>query len=144
MRKQGQRLALLLVALLSSGAARACDGEPVYVQDVTDGRRFAIFMTKEQVRKSPPWNDSGMPAMTWMRASDFLIKWAKGKYADYDEVKLYQIQIEGFPCSDLQQHRFYVFQLYLAKKGKEILGGEHFAAVLLDGTVVGPTELKNR
>jgi len=142
MGKPGQRPVLLPLALFLSGTAWACDREPVYVQDVKGGRKFAIFMTKEQVRRSPTWNDSGMPAMTWMRAADFLIKWAKEKYADYDEVKLYQIQIEGFPCSDLQQHRFYVFQLYLARKGTETLGGEHFAAVLLDGTVVGPTELK--
>lgn len=138
----GIRLALLLFALFLSSAGWACDREAAYVQEVKDGRKFAIFMTREQVKRSPVWKDSGMPAMTWMRASDFLIKWAKTKYAGYDEVKLYQIQIEGFPCSDLQQYRFYVFQLYLARKGEEILGGEHFAAVLLDGTVIGPTELK--
>ena len=131
-----------IVSIVLSGPAWGCDQEPAYVQTLRDGRKFAIFMTKEQVKNSPVWNDNAFPAMTWMRASDFLIKWAKEKYKDYDEVKFYQIQIEGFPCPELRQHRFYLFQLYLAKDGKETLGGEHFGAVLLDGTVIGPTQIK--
>src|SRR5262245_37006819 len=126
------RLLAFLLTMLFAAAAPACDREPAYVQKTTDGRTFAIFMTKEQVKRSPIWNDGAFPAMTWMRASDFLLAWAKKKYQNYEEVKFYQIQIEGFPCPELQHYRFYVFQLYLRKKEGETLGGEHFGAVLLD------------
>ncbi len=133
---------VFLLAMLFGSAGWACDREPAYVQKTTDGRTFAIFMTKEQVRKSPAWNDNASPAMTWMRASDFLIEWARKKYGSYEEVKYYQIQIESFPCLELHQHRFYVFQLSLRKGGKLARGGEHFAAVLLDGSVFGPTQVE--
>lgn len=133
---------VLLLAILFGSTAWTCDREPVYVQKTRDGRKFAIFMTRDQVKKSPLWDDNAFPAMTWMSASDFLIKWARKKYKNYKEVKFYQVQIEGFPCPELNQHRFYLFQLYLAEEGKECYGGEHFGAVLLDGTVIGPTEIK--
>lgn len=142
MTKHYVRHLVLLLAMFFGSTGWACDREPVYVQKTKDGRKFAIFMTKEQVKKSPLWDDNGTPAMTWMRASDFLIEWAKEKYKNYEEVKFYQIQIEGFPCPELRPHRFYLFQLYLRKEGTESLGGEHFGAVLLNGIVFGPTEMK--
>lgn len=142
MTRYGAKHLVFLLAMLFGSAGWACDREPAYVQKTTDGRTFAIFMTKEQVWKSPAWNDNAVPAMTWMRASDFLIAWARKKYESYDEVKYYQIQIESFPCPELHQHRFYVFQLSLQKDGKVTRGGEHFGAVLLDGTVFGPTHVQ--
>lgn len=136
---------LVLVALLTGSAgAWACEDEPVYVEKLEDGREFGIFMQISRVEQSPRWNDEGMPAMTWMAATKYLAKWADEKYKEYDEWKYYQIRIEGFECPELAQHRFYLFHLVVAKNGEKIFGRQHFAAVLLDGTVFGPAEISGK
>lgn len=137
------RLRLIIASLLffCSGAL-ACDEKPVYVESLADGRTFAIFMETAQVNQSPRWSDEGMPAMTWMAATKFLSRWASEKYKNYDDWKYYQISIRSFECAELSQHRFYLFHLVVTKDGVKTFGRQHFAAVLLDGTVVGPTEMK--
>lgn len=136
------RFGLVLATLiLFSRMSLACDDKPVYVERLVDGRTFAIFMERTQVEQSPVWKDEGMSEMTWMAASKYLAKWADERYKHYDEWKYFQIRIEGFECPELAQHRFYLFHLVVIKDGKKTIGREHFAAVLLDGTVFGPTEI---
>ena len=134
---------LIGAAILCLGAhAFACDANPVYRESLPDGRTFAIFMTTAQVQRSPRWNDDGQPAMTWMAATRYLGEWAREQYRGHDDVKYYQIGIKSFECPDLKDHRFYLFHLVVRNNGVETYGGQHFAAVLLDGTVVGPREIK--
>ena len=83
----------------------------------------------------------GEPPLSVSQAYKRVQQWAKSEYSRYDSVGVREIAISEFSCSLVEDIWYYRIDLVPVFDGNEIWGGGNFAAVLMDGTVVGPTEL---
>ena len=67
--------------------------------------------------------------------------WSETEYARYDSVSVREIALTKLSCSWVQDLWYYRIDLIPVFDGNQIWGSGNFAAVLMDGTVIGPTKL---
>jgi len=131
------------VVLSSSALAHAaCLGLPVVTTQLDDGSKVGIVVKEAQFKKAPAWAPSkGEPPLPIAKVVAAADKWMKTEYLAYDTVRIHSINLMEFGCNDDPRYWYYRVDFLPMKNGRPSLGG-HFIAVLLDGTVIGPTKIK--
>ncbi len=131
---------LLFVFLVPVKASLACDG--ALVSTLTDdGKRIALKVSEEEILSAPKWKLSdGEPPLSISQAYQAAMEWAKDKYKRYDSVKVWSLELKGYNCSTHRDRWLYVVEFQPIIDGNRLFGSGNWAAILMDGKVIGPVE----
>jgi hypothetical protein len=133
-------LVLILVFLLPVKASVACDGALVSTR-TDDGKRIALKVSEEEIQAAPKWKISdGEPPLSISQAYQAAIEWANERYKRYDSVKVRSLELKGYNCSTHSDRWLYVVEFQPVIDGNRLYGSGNWAAVLMDGKVIGPVE----
>ena len=128
---------------LSTTAEADCGKRAVISMKGADGVTMGIRISEAQFEKAPPWSPGhGEPPLSISRVVQIAENWAKTRYRGFDSAKIHNVSLTEFGCADERKHWYYLVQFLPIKDGKSTFSGD-FAAVLLDGTLVGPSKLDN-
>jgi hypothetical protein len=95
------------------------------------------------MERAPRWTDlNSEPPIALIKATQIALQWAKLEYHRFDDVEINEINLRKSYCSSLSDTWYYVIDFAPIIDGNRILGSGYFAAVLMDGTVVGPKRSK--
>ena len=137
---------VFLVLLAGHAAAKDydCSKVPLLTTVKEDGSKVGLLASEEQFSKSPAWSpEKGEPPLSISKAVQIAAKWAKNEYKRYDGVKIEVITLNDYGCMSGKGHWYYTFHFAPVMDGSVLHGSGYFAAVLMNGTVVGPTKLKD-
>lgn len=138
------RIAVLFIISIACGAANAgCGDRPVLTVQKEDGTTVGVVITTEQQDKTQKWvPGSGDPPLSLSKAIEVALSWAKTNYKRYDGVQLQSINLNSLGCSQTRDKWYYIVHFSPVIDGSALYGSGYFAAVLMDGTVIGPTPVK--
>lgn len=142
------RMLILLLAawLVPSVSAKDfdCGKVPLLSTTKEDGSKVVLLASEEQFMQAPTWAPGkGEPPLSVSRAVQIAEKWAKNEYKRYDTVKIESIHLTEFGCIRRNGYWYYTIHFSPVIDGNVLHGSGHFAAVLLNGTVIGPTKQKS-
>lgn len=144
---------LLVLLALSAGliggdaAAFDCSERAVIRTTRDDGTEIGIKIPSDRIEAAPAWSPGeGEPPLSIPQAIDSVLGWAAGEYTRYDSVAVWRIGLSRYTCglSRGTERWYYVFDLTPMIDGNRVHGSGNFAAVLMNGEVIGPTELEPR
>jgi hypothetical protein len=137
---------LFLLATVSTGACAGdpdCGDHPVITTTKDDGTTIGIVITDEHLRKSPRWSiEAGEPPLSISKAVAAAKAWGKKTYTRYDDVRIQSISLDAIGCRSVRDKWYYLVHFSPIIDGNAVFGGGFFAAVLMDGTVIGPVPVK--
>lgn len=134
------RLAILFVLALGVAPAFAgsCEDFPIYSVRDMDGTQHAIVVSGKKIENTPSWTPgSGEPPLSLSDAISKALAWAKKTYTRFDNVLIEDIEVRRYGCSS-QNRWYYLVAFAPVIEGGSVRGIGYFAAVLMDGTVIGP------
>lgn len=107
-----------------------------------DGTVVRIFTLDEQINDTTAWDmkESSTPPLPLAKALRIAQAWASKNYKGFDEMRISRISLNERRCGFSRGRWFYVFDFDPVKAGNVQLGTEHFVAVLMDGTVIPPSD----
>ena len=134
--------ALILFSILSiSGCARAapgCGDEAVMYSIDEDGRKVELVLSSTAMLGTKEWVPGrGEPPLSISKATQLAKDWAKKRYSRFDRVDIDQIALVRFTCSTVSNRWYYRFDFTPVIDGSHSFGSGNWAAVLMDGTVIG-------
>lgn len=134
----------LVVFMLASTSAQAfeCQDLPLMQLTTQDGVKIRIFALDEQMDRTKSWDMDrrGDPPLPLSRALAIARNWAEREYRQFDEVRIGRISLHERRCGFARGRWFYIFDFDPVQDRKLQLGTGHFAAVLMDGTIIGPND----
>jgi hypothetical protein len=141
------RIAILTLLVAVATGAHAgvpnCGDRPVMTAMKDDGTAIGIVISDEQRKKSPAWNiESGEPPLPVSKAVIAAKAWGKKTYTRYDDVRIHSISLSPIDCFSVKDRWYYLVTFSPVIDGNAIFGSGYFAAVLMDGTVIGPVSVK--
>jgi hypothetical protein len=140
------RLSLAVIVLCTSHWAAAqnpnCGKFPVMTSKLLDGTSVGVFISEAQFKKAPKWSGSGEPPLSIGRAIEIAEKWGKAKYANYDSARIRGINLSEYGCPGQPSYWYYSIHFAPVKDGRSSYGG-HYVVLLLDGTLIEPTKVKD-
>jgi hypothetical protein len=132
------------VFLLVSPPAQAmgCQDLPLMQLRLQDGTVVRIFALDEQINDTTAWDmkESSTPPLPLPKALRIAQSWASKHYKGFDQVRIGRISLNERRCGFSRGRWFYVFDFDPVKDGTVQLGTGHFVAVLMDGTVIAPSD----
>ena len=135
---------LLVSVFLAAGAnaAFACSSDrPVLSTEKDDGTKVGLFISTTQIEAAPEWNpEDGEPPLSISTAYRLVKDWGNQEYARYDSVEVQGLRLTAYGCSRVSNRWYYVIDLAPVIDGNKLWGSGNWAAVLMDGTVIGPRE----
>ncbi|MGQ9427114.1 hypothetical protein ACXYTJ_15430 [Gilvimarinus sp. F26214L] len=137
------RISLVLVCLAAiADAAFACGSDrPVLSTEKEDGTKIGLFISMNQIENTPEWNpQGGEPPLSLSTAYRLVKDWGNQEYARYDSVEVEGLRLTQYGCSRVSDRWYYVIELAPVIDGNRLWGSGNWAAVLMDGTVIGPRE----
>jgi hypothetical protein len=141
--------ALLLLGALSlsyaglSNDSHACGRTRVY--SMTDnGSKYELVLDGDAVAQTEVWAPTrGEPPLSVTQAATSVSDWARLHYPATDRSVIRAIALEQFLCSGVTYgHWYYRFDLTLISADGAPVSNNVFAAVLMDGTIVGSNQSK--
>lgn len=135
--------ALMVLALLFSGTVSACGGEtyPIMSTHKDDGSKIGLFISRDQIEKTQAWTPGQEePPLSISTAYNTVKEWGRQHYTRYDDVKVQELSLKKYGCSLVSDRWYYVFSLRPVIDGNELWSSGNWAAVLMDGTVIGSRE----
>ena len=143
-------LGLILVSLLagaqqSSVVSTMPGADDVYLwgQGLVDGRHFEYVVKSDAMAKVPEWvPEKQDPPLKVPRAVEIAKKAVKSDHPEFGDLKLWTIQMQQSSSQDHPNRWFYILQMYPIVGGKLSIHTDVTVVVLMDGTVVKPTEKK--
>ena len=138
-----QLLSALILIFLSQSLF-ACGEHPIISYTKDDGTRMGLVIPESELSGTPEWDiTQGEPPLSITTARDAVLSWAKEKYARYDSVKISAVSLrEASGCHSIKARWIYVFDLQPVIDDNALWGSGNWAAVLMDGTVIGTREVK--
>lgn len=139
------RVAAALLILMQSGFsfASTCDQEPLIRTEKLDGTKIGLFVSTEQFKLAPSWSPSdGEPPLSISEAYTLVMEWAESEYDDYDSAKVREISLLSQQCPLGDRYWYFRFEFTLIFDGRYVAGSGSWAAVLMDGTVIGAREFE--
>jgi hypothetical protein len=110
-----------------------------------NGKRIELVLDGAAVAKTQAWTPtSGEPPLSVSKAAAAALAWAKVRYERYDTVKITELSLKEFSCFSLLDRWYYHVEFSPIIDGNRLFGPGNWAAVLMDGTVVGPKETSTR
>jgi hypothetical protein len=140
-------LALVAAAQQSSVVSTMPGANEVFLwgQGLVDGRNFDYVVTNDAMAKVPEWMpDKQDPPLKISRAIELAKQAAKGDHSDFTDLLLESIQMRPSSSADHQDRWFYIVGMYPFVGGKLSVHTEVTVVILMDGTVVKPTEKPRR
>ena len=133
----------LLAVAGCSRAESGCGKHSVYGTTDEQGRKVELVLDSSAVERGPTWTPGAKePPLSIAKASRIALDWAKRKYARYDTVEIREIVLVPYSCSAAQDRWYYRFEFTPVIDGNRTYGMGNFAAVLMDGSVVGPVSVQ--
>lgn len=140
MRRLLKNAAFALIAM--PVAAIACGDRAVLSTTKKDGTKVGLVITSEQVESGIKWNpEQGEPPLSISQVYRKVLHWAKAEYSRYDRVEVREIALTKMGCYLVEDFWYYQVDLIPVFDGNEVWGSGNWAAVLMDGTVIGTTEM---
>lgn len=135
-------LVVLISLTFGSASTFACSADrPVLSTKKDDGTQIGLFISNEQIKATPEWNpEEGEPPLGVSEAYRLVKDWDKDAYSRYDSVEVDDFTLSKYGCSLVSDRWYYVIDLAPVIDGNKLWGSGNWAAVLLDGTVIGPRE----
>ena len=135
-------LAVILLAL-STLAFADCGTRTVMSTTRDDGTKIGIVISDAQFARAPKWSpDKGEPPLSVSQVVKISMAWAKENFKRFDSVQIQSINLSEIGCTPGERQWYYLIHFFPIIDGNRVYSGGHFAAVLMDGTVIGPTQLK--
>ncbi|MEO0953031.1 MAG: hypothetical protein AAFY44_17135 [Pseudomonadota bacterium] len=132
----------VLASLSSVGLAYDCDDSPLIQTKKRDGTTIGLFVAQAQFDAAPKWEPTdGEPPLSISAAHELVLAWAAESYGRYDDVSVREISLTSTFCFETR-HWFYRFDLVPEIDGNKLMGSGNWAAVLMDGTVIGPRRIE--
>lgn len=140
------RIFIVILSGAVSTAAYAgpdCGDHPVMTTTKDDGTTIGIVISDEQRKKSPAWEiESGEPPLSISKAVAAATDWGKKTYTRFDDVRIHSISLSSIGCHSVKDKWYYLVSLSPIIDGNAVYGSGYFAAVLMDGTVIGPVPVE--
>ena len=134
-------IAMSCIAMNAMADNSDCYKRPVITTRLDDGTPVGILISGAQFKRAPMWSpEKGEPSLSIARVVEIANKWAKTKYQGFDSVRIRSIDLTEYGCPEAPKYWYYNVHFLPEKAGKPLYSG-HVAAVLLDGTVIGPTRV---
>lgn len=131
---------LVLMAIPIVGIA--CGDSAVLSTTKRDGTKVGLVITSEQIDNGIKWNpEQGEPPLSISQVHRKVQDWAKTEYSRYDRVEIREIALTKLGCSLVEDYWYYRADLIPIFDGNQMWGSGNWAAVLMDGTVIGTTEV---
>jgi hypothetical protein len=135
-------LVFTLMTLCFSASTFSCEDHAVVTTQRDDGTKIGLVVPNGRLKDAPVWKpEDGEPPLSITAARDAVLKWAKDEYSRYDSVEISEISLKRSGYCSSGEYWFYVFDLRPVIDGNTLWGGGNWAAVLMDETVIGTTEL---
>ncbi|NVK39732.1 MAG: hypothetical protein HWE39_00685 [Oceanospirillaceae bacterium] len=134
---------ILGLSILISESAFACDDSkhPVLSSRKNDGTKVGLFIQEDKIKNTEEWvPDKGSPPFSITAAYKIIKEWAQEHYSRYDGVNVREISLKRYECSSVPNLWYYLIDLNPVIDGNELWGPGNWAAVLMDGTVIGAKE----
>lgn len=132
---------VVTLGALGSFDAHACGETSVMSATKTDGKKVELVLDSGVVEKTPAWvPGAGEPPLSIADASEIASAWAAEKYNRFDGIEIREISLTSLGCTSSKAHWYYVFDFTPMMDGNRMYSAGNWAAVLMDGTVVGATE----
>ena len=135
--------AMMALFLFATGPVAACGGGdyPVMSTRKDDGTQIGLFISQAQIDRTQAWKpELEEPPLSVSAAYRAAIDWGRQHYTRYDGVNVRELSLNKYNCSLVSDRWYYVFDLNPVIDGNELWSGGNWAAVLMDGTVIGPRE----
>ena len=95
-----------------------------------------------QIQQTNAWTpESGEPPLSFTKAYSLAKSWAKEHYSRYDDARIKEIALKQYGCSTVKDRWYYEISITPMIDGNELWGGGNWAAILMDGTVIGAEKL---
>ena len=131
------------ISCMAHAGPSDCSNYPVLTTTKEDGTTIGIVISDELRKRTPQWNiESGDPPLPLSKAVAAAKAWAKKTYTRYDDVKVECVTLNSYGCAIAKNQWYYLVHFSPIIEGNALFGGTYFAAVLMDGTVVGPVPIK--
>ena len=140
-----KKLAILTLVIFQvwSAMALACGDSPVLSTRKDDGTEIGLFLPESKMQSTSKWTpELGEPPLSPSEAYRIAIDWARLKYTRYDDVRVREISLTRYRCSNIDDRWYYLMDLEPVIDGNSVWGPGNWVAVLMDGTVVAPTVVK--
>jgi len=136
-------IALFICGSFAAGAQNInCAKFPISYEKLEDGTTLGILVSEAQFKRAPPWSGHGEPPLSIGRVIAIAEQWGKSKYRAYDSAGIQSVSLTEFGCPGQPKYWWYSVHFVAVKKGKPSFGGNS-VAILLDGTIVEPTKVKD-
>lgn len=137
---------MIAIAVLgiSLPAAADCGSRAVMTTTREDGTKIGVVVSDAQFANAPTWSpDKGEPPLSIAQVVKVSSTWAKEHFKRFDSVQVQSISLSEIGCTPGKRSWYYLVHFAPVIDGSRIYSGGHFAAVLMDGTVIGPTQVKS-
>ncbi len=119
----------------------ACGKTAVMSATGADGRKVELVLDSAIVERTPKWSPgAGEPPLSLTRATKAASAWAKKRYSRFDVVEIREVSLTSLGCTSSRNHWYYVFDFAPIMDGNRMYGSGNWAAVLMDGTIIGATQ----
>jgi hypothetical protein len=136
---------IILGTIASLSATANCQSSRTLMAERKgDGTTLGLVATGDQFAKAPSWKPgNGEPPLSISRVVVVVTAWGKAQFKRYDSFEIRSISLNQSGCTPGQTYWYYLVTFTPVIAGKPAYGNGQFAGVLLDGTVVGPTAVKD-
>ena len=136
---------LAVILLVSSISATAdCGSRTVWRTARDDGTKIGIVVSDTQFARAPKWSpEKGEPPLSISQVVKISSSWAKDNFKRFDSAQIQSISLAEIGCASGERQWYYLVRFFPTIDGKRVYSDGQFSAVLMDGTVIGPTQLKN-
>lgn len=102
-------------------------------------KKIVLRVSESQIEQASSWTiKDGEPPFSISQVYQAAKTWVKDKYSRYDDVEIDGIRIQPHGCSMHNNKWLYVVDFNPTIDGNKLWGSGNWAAVLMDGTIVGP------
>ena len=137
----------IAISLLSASQVfaqeQSCGSQAMMTMTKADGSKLGLFIPFAQISSSPPWTpETGEPPLALSKAVQLATEWAKKEYKRFDGVQVRSINVTAYGCPAPKDRWYYTVHFAPIMDTIPLLVPGYFVAVLMDGTIIGPTPAK--
>ena len=138
---------LLLIGLWGANLAFAedqpCGSQAMMTMTKGDGSKLALFIPPAQISNSPAWSpETSEPPLPVSKAVQLATEWAKKEHKRFDGVQVRGINLGTYGCPAPKDRWYYTIHFVPVMDTIPLMVPGYFVAVLMDGTILGPTPVK--
>jgi hypothetical protein len=138
---------LILMSVWGTGQVfaeeQSCGSQAMMTMTKADGSKLGLFIPPAQISSSPAWSpEAGEPPLPVSKAVHLATEWAKKEYKRFDGVQVRGINLGTYGCPTPKDRWYYTVHFVPVMETVPLLVPGYFVAILMDGTIIGPTAVK--